>query len=140
MPTERIGQEPGQSHVDDPQMSKFVADYFQKLGVSSDHLVVQCGGVEDATGHRKYVIHVRFLPLWMSSANNAQKIYLTIEHSEEDPVIYRSERKLIAWAMDRLYETLPMAHAEWVQNRNREWPAGLPIPEYHNVGANVQRV
>ena len=126
MPTERLDATREEDVQHDRQTLKMVADYFAMLGLGPRSLVIQAGVFKGTS----YVLRVRFLDLWLPTQNNAQRTFLTVEHSEKDPKVWRNRRVLMLWVLDRCYETIPLAHAEWQKRTRRPWPDGFPTPEY----------
>ncbi len=128
MPDEKI---PADARiVMDRPMRKMLADYFAAGGLNPERLVIQAGRY-----NAHYIYRVRFLDLWRMSANGAQKIYLTVEHLFDRGAL-APERVIIAWALERAFETLPMAHSEWVDVRKQSWPIGYPKQVYRRTAMN----
>lgn len=137
----------------DGQMDKMVADSLKLVGWNPDRLVIQSATLTK-DGEDWYVIRIRFVDLYVWSANKAQKILLTVEHAEKVEALKRRARSvglsymqgLILWAQARVGETTFLAHAEWTgaaskkARKHGDWPKGFPQPLKYDVVFPNQRL
>lgn len=114
----------------DPEMERLIADWFRAEGMNPERLTIQAGWFN----RQFYVVRIRFRDLYRMSQNGAQKILFFVEHCFDSAKFAAKyggngrvpNQALIAWVLGVCAQTLPMAHAEWVQVRHMPWPEGFP--------------